>query len=93
MALRRSWSVSQRAICSLVTLEVPNMTRNPLIVRYSTAELEQMQHRSLSNWAAADAMTEEEIEAAIASDPDEAGMVVDWTQATVVRPSAEDKAK
>ena len=31
------------------------------------------------DWEQAAAMTEEEIAAAIASDPDEAGMVIDWS--------------
>ena len=39
-----------------------------------------------SNWAKVAAMTEEELEAAIASDPDEAGMIVDWSKATTVMP-------
>ena len=63
------------------------MTKKTTIMRYSIAELEQMRKRSQSDWAASDAMTEEEIEAAIASDPDEAGMVVDWTQATLTFPA------
>jgi len=39
-----------------------------------------MQERgeSKSNWAQAAAMTDADIEAAIAGDNDEAGMVVDW---------------
>jgi hypothetical protein len=55
------------------------------IVSYTSEDLKQM--TSESDWAAADAMTEEEIEAAIASDPEEAAMYKGWMQrATVVRP-------
>jgi uncharacterized protein (DUF4415 family) len=39
-----------------------------------------------SNWANAAALTNEEIEAQIAADPDEAGMVIDWASATVEMP-------
>jgi uncharacterized protein (DUF4415 family) len=41
---------------------------------------------SKSDWARAAAMTHAEIEASIAADPDEAGMVVDWTRASVDMP-------
>lgn len=53
------------------------MKRNGNIVSYTSEELAEMRTRgeSKSDWARADAMTEEEIEAAIASDPDEAGIV------------------
>lgn len=39
-----------------------------------------------SNWAKSNAMTKTQVEAAIASDPDEAGLVVDWTTTTVDLP-------
>jgi uncharacterized protein (DUF4415 family) len=39
-----------------------------------------------SDWAKAAAMTPEEIEADIASDPDEAGMVVDWDSVSIELP-------
>jgi hypothetical protein len=42
------------------------------IVSYTSEELKQ--RKSQSDWAAADAMTDEEIEAAIASDPEEAAL-------------------
>lgn len=41
-----------------------------------------------SNWAKSNAMTPAQVEAAIASDPDEAGLVVDWASATVDLPQA-----
>jgi len=59
------------------------------IVSYSADELQAMRARgeSKSEWARAAAMTDAEIEAAIAADPDEAGMVVDWTRASVDMPN------
>jgi hypothetical protein len=58
------------------------------IVRYSAEELQAMRAsgESKSDWARAAAMTDAEIEAAIAADPDEAGMTVDWAQASVDMP-------
>ena len=60
------------------------------IVRYSAAELKAMVERgeSQTDWERVKAMTEAELEAAIASDPDEAGMVVDWSRA-VFHPGTE----
>jgi hypothetical protein len=48
------------------------------IVSYSSEELRQMSDES--DWAAADAMTDEEIEAAIASDPEEAALHEGWLE-------------
>ena len=64
------------------------MSKKEHIVRYSDEELRAMMPRgeSKSDWAAVAAMTEEEIEAAIASDEDEAGMVVDWSTVSVEIP-------
>jgi uncharacterized protein (DUF4415 family) len=64
------------------------MARKERIVRYTDEELRAMQARgeSKSDWNAAAAMTNAEIEAAIADDPDEAGMAVDWSQASVELP-------
>jgi hypothetical protein len=58
------------------------------IVRYSARRLAAMRQRgeTYSDWAKAAALTDEEIEAQIASDPDEAGMVIDWDSATVEMP-------
>jgi hypothetical protein len=54
------------------------------IVSYTSEELKQMPDES--DWAAADAMTDEEIEAAIASDPEEAALHEGWMKrARVVR--------
>ena len=64
------------------------MEKKGNIVSYTDNELREMQERgeSKSDWAKAFAMTDEEIEAAIASDPDEAGMVVDWSTGTTEIP-------
>lgn len=53
------------------------------IVSYSSAELKAMVERgeSETDWEAVKAMTDAEVEAAIASDPDEAGMTIDWSKA------------
>jgi uncharacterized protein (DUF4415 family) len=42
--------------------------------------------RVRSNWAKSNAMTKAQVEAAIESDPDEAGLVIDWASATVDLP-------
>lgn len=64
------------------------MARKEPIVRHTDDELRAMQARGegKSDWKAAAALTDAEIEAAIADDPDEAGMVVDWTQASIELP-------
>jgi uncharacterized protein (DUF4415 family) len=41
---------------------------------------------SRSDWAKAASMTSDEIEASVAANPDEVGMVVDWDSATVEMP-------
>jgi uncharacterized protein (DUF4415 family) len=58
------------------------------IVRYSAEELAEKRKRGAtrSDWARAAAMTEAEIAADIASDPDEADMAVDWDKITVELP-------
>lgn len=56
------------------------MLKNENIVRYTAEELRQKRERegTLTDWERVRALTYEEIEAAIASDPDEAGWVYDW---------------
>jgi len=56
------------------------MLKNENIVRYTADELRAMRERGEdeTDWARVDAMTEEELEAAIASDPDEAGVEYDY---------------
>ena len=64
------------------------MAKKECIVRYSAEELAAKRKRgeTRSDWARAAAMTQAEIEADIASDPDEAGMVVDWDSVSVKLP-------
>jgi uncharacterized protein (DUF4415 family) len=64
------------------------MARRKGIVRYSSEELAAMRARgeSRTDWARAAAMTEAELEASIAADPDEAGAITDWSRATIVMP-------
>jgi uncharacterized protein (DUF4415 family) len=64
------------------------MARKEHIVTYTDKELQAMQaqNESQSDWAKAAAMTEAEIEAAIADDPDEADMVIDWSKASLELP-------
>jgi uncharacterized protein (DUF4415 family) len=56
------------------------MKRDGNIVTYTLEELREMRARgeSQTDWARLDAMTEEELEAAIASDPDWADIPLDW---------------
>ncbi len=64
------------------------MAKKEHIVRHTDEELKAMQGRgeTKSDWAAAAAMTDAEVEAAIASDSDEASMRIDWTQASIELP-------
>jgi len=60
------------------------------IVRYSAKDLAGKRERgeTRSDWARAAAMTEKDIASDIASDPDEAGMVVDWDTVSIKLPEA-----
>ena len=64
------------------------MAKKERIARFTDDELRAKQARGedKSDWKRAAAMTEAEIEAAIADDPDEAGMTIDWSQASVELP-------
>ena len=64
------------------------MAKKEHIVGHTDDELKAMQARgeSKTDWAAAASMTDAEVEAAIASDPDEAGLAVDWASASVDLP-------
>jgi uncharacterized protein (DUF4415 family) len=64
------------------------MPKKEHIVRHSAKELAEKRKsgESRSDWARAAAMTDAEIEADIASDPDEAGMVIDWDQVSIELP-------
>ena len=64
------------------------MQRSGRIVRYTAEELKEMRRRgeSRTDWARVEATTPEEVEAQIAADPDEAGMVYDWGSTTTEMP-------
>lgn len=64
------------------------MGKKERIERLTIDELRAKQARgeSFSDWAGAGAMSDDEVEAAIAEDADEAGMAVDWAQASVETP-------
>ena len=58
------------------------------IVSYTDKELASMQRRgeSLTDWKKVDAMTEAELEASIAADPDDIHEELDWTKAFIGLP-------
>jgi uncharacterized protein (DUF4415 family) len=64
------------------------MAKKKHIVKYTEKELEVLAEKegSSSDWTKAASMAEAEIEAAIASDPDETDMELDWANATVELP-------
>jgi uncharacterized protein (DUF4415 family) len=64
------------------------MVRKEHIERHTAKNLEAMRQRgeSRSDWTKAAAMTSGAIEASVASDPDEAGMIMDWDNATIEMP-------
>ena len=65
------------------------MKRNGPTVRYTAEELEEMIARgeSQTDWERVRSLTQDEIEAAIASDPDEAEMVIDWSNIVIGIPA------
>lgn len=64
------------------------MAKREHIVKYTDEELAELVKRegASSDWDKAARMTKAEIEARIASDPDETDMVMDWDSATVEMP-------
>ena len=64
------------------------MARKERIVKYTDKELISLtkQEGSLSNWGKATEMTSAEVEARVALDSDETGMVMDWENATLEMP-------
>ena len=66
------------------------MAKKEHIVRYSAKDLAGKRERgeTRSDWSRAAAMTEEAIESDVASDPNEAGMVVDWDTVSIKLPEA-----
>ena len=59
------------------------MKRRADTVRYTAEEIDEMlaHGESRTDWAAVKAMTEEELEASIAADPDDVHEPIDWTLA------------
>lgn len=66
------------------------MLKRGRIVKYTAEELAEKRSagETHSDWARAAAPTSEEIEAQVAADPDEAGMVVDWESVAIELPKA-----
>ncbi|WP_420265233.1 BrnA antitoxin family protein [Candidatus Magnetominusculus dajiuhuensis] len=64
------------------------MERKEHIVKYTDKELSELVERegTLSDWDKAASMTQTEIEACVASDSDEAEMIMDWDNVTVELP-------
>ena len=64
------------------------MARKGHITKYTDSELAELnkQEGTLSDWGKAASMTGAEIEARVASDPDEDDMVMDWDNATIELP-------
>jgi len=64
------------------------MTRKEHIMKYTTEELDELVKKdgSRTDWEKAAGMTKADIEAAVASDPDEADTVMDWDNATAELP-------
>ena len=64
------------------------MAKKEHIVKYTDKELTKLVKRggTLSDWDKAASTTQEEIEASVASDSDEAEMVMDWDNITVELP-------
>lgn len=64
------------------------MTKNGDTMRYSDKELATKRRRgeSRTDWAKVDAMSEANLEASIAADPDEAHDQADWTHAVIGLP-------
>ncbi len=66
------------------------MSKREHIVRHTAEEIRVMTARGLSksDWSRAGAMASADIEAAIATDADEAGIVVDWSTASLALPES-----
>jgi uncharacterized protein (DUF4415 family) len=66
------------------------MAKKGHTVSYTPEELAKLKtsEGTQSDWSAAAAMTPAQIEANIAADPDEEGMVMDWENASVTLPEA-----
>jgi uncharacterized protein (DUF4415 family) len=76
----RSYGRGGTEISGLSHFGEQEMLKKGRIVKYTAEELAEKRKtgETHSDWARAAAATREEIEAQVAADPDEAGMVVDW---------------
>jgi uncharacterized protein (DUF4415 family) len=72
----------------IITMREPAMMKRNDTVRFSAEQLEGMRRRgeSRTDWARVDAMTEDELEASIAADPDDVHEEPDWTKAVLGLP-------
>lgn len=68
------------------------MAKEENIKRYSVEEIRAKRERGedQTDWSKVDSMTEAEIAAAIASDPEEAGIEWEWDKATLVMPESKE---
>lgn len=66
------------------------MSKKERIARHSAEELGRLRRagKSRSDWKRSAAMTSKEVEASVASDPEEVGMIVDWESASIEMPQA-----
>ncbi len=64
------------------------MVRKKHIVSYTDEEIDALiaKQGTRTDWARVEKMTDEEVEAAAASDPEEADMVIDWDSASFEMP-------
>ena len=64
------------------------MAKKKHIVKYTAEELDELVERegTSSDWDKAARLTQAEIEARVASDPEEADMAMDWDDATIETP-------
>lgn len=71
------------------------MKRSGNIIRRSAKQLEAVRRRggSRTDWKKVDAMTEAELEASIAADPDDVHDALDWTKAVKSLPPPKEPVK
>jgi len=64
------------------------MTKNKNISLFTANEMQEKRKDSLTDWHKVDTMTEQQLEAAIATDDGERDFVLDWTKAELVLPES-----
>lgn len=65
--------------------DVPDEEKNETIVSYTAEEVRRLGPGE-TDWARVDALTDEDIEAAVRDDPDAAPLDIDWSKARIVHP-------